>query len=244
MNLPGLRLPLKVLCTGYLIVAGVGLAMSGAQILLTHGMADGHFGLSVDDIVYSYYGNRGNSRLEAKLNGTMKDKASTEVRVDIIRWVRQGSPETEWNSKISQHFATNCMKCHGAIPGLPRFTNYEEVKPVAQIDEGASVSSLTRVSHIHLFGIAFIFFFICLIFSLAIGLPSWLKALAIGFPFAFLVVDILSWWMTKWYPGFAWFTIIGGVGYNLSAIFMLGTSLFQMWVMPRGGRTFDENPWT
>ena len=35
--------------------------------------------------------------------------------------------------------------------------------------EGATITSLTRVSHIHLFGISFIFFFIGLIFSFAVG---------------------------------------------------------------------------
>jgi len=55
--------------------------MAGAQILLTHGMADGKLGLSMDDIVYSYYGN---SRLEAKLNGSMKDKAPEDVRAKLI----------------------------------------------------------------------------------------------------------------------------------------------------------------
>lgn len=58
---------LRALFTGYLIVIGIGLLMSFVQILLTHGMADGRFGLSVTDIVYSYYGNREGSRLEAKL---------------------------------------------------------------------------------------------------------------------------------------------------------------------------------
>ena len=37
---------------------GVGILMSLAQILLTHGMADGEIGVSVDDVVYSYHGNR------------------------------------------------------------------------------------------------------------------------------------------------------------------------------------------
>ena len=44
---------LRALFTGYLIVIGIGLLMSFVQILLTHGMADGRFGLSVTDIVYS-----------------------------------------------------------------------------------------------------------------------------------------------------------------------------------------------
>jgi hypothetical protein len=38
--------------------------MAGAQIMLTHGQSDGKPGLSIDDVVYSYYGNRSNSKLE------------------------------------------------------------------------------------------------------------------------------------------------------------------------------------
>jgi hypothetical protein len=206
--------------------------MAGMQILMTHGMADGEFGLSVDDIVYSYYGNRDDSRLEAKLNGTMKDKASTHDRAAIVKWVRAGSTEQEWDSQISGIFQANCVKCHGGVPGLTRLTTLAEVKPYAQIDMGASIDSLTRVSHIHLFGIAFIFFFVCLIFNLSSGVPVWLKSVAIGFPFFFIVVDIFSWWLIKWYPSFAWMTMIAGFGYNASAAFMIMTSLYQMWIQP------------
>ena len=86
---------LRALFTGYLIVIRIGLLMSFAQILFTHGLADGRFGLSVDDIVYSYYGNREGSRLEAKLQGSMKLMASTHDRAEIIKWVREGSPRDE-----------------------------------------------------------------------------------------------------------------------------------------------------
>jgi hypothetical protein len=64
LNLPNLGLSLRILFTGYLLVTSVGLLSAGLQLLLTHGMADGQFGLSVDDVVYSYYGNRENSKLE------------------------------------------------------------------------------------------------------------------------------------------------------------------------------------
>ena len=79
---------LRALFTGYLLVIGIGLLMSFAQILLTHGMADGKFGLSVDDIVYSYYGNREGSRIEAKLQGSMKLMASEQDRAAIIKTCR------------------------------------------------------------------------------------------------------------------------------------------------------------
>lgn len=245
LNLPSLGTSLRALFTGYLLVVSVGLAMAGAQILLTHGMADGEFGLSVDDIVYSYYGNRGNSRLEVKLNGTMKDKADEHDRATIIKWVRGGSPEDVWDREVAAVMAKNCVKCHGAIPMLADFTSYAKVKPYAQFDEGKTVDGLTRVSHIHLFGIAFIFFFVCGIFSLSIGVPTPLKVTAIAMPFLFLVIDIGSWWLTKWYPSCAYLTIIGGFCYNSAAAFMIVTSLYQMWVMPRraGGRPFPKDAW-
>ena len=72
----------------------------------------------------------------------------------------------EYEARLARHFSENCIKCHGGIKGLPSLTTYEAVKKHATIDKGASIDSLTRVSHIHLFGIAFIYFFIGLIFQI------------------------------------------------------------------------------
>src|SRR3546814_11186657 len=102
--------------------------------------------------------------------------------------------------------------CHSTVPNIPDFTQYENVKKTAVVNEGASVSSLTRVSHIHVFGISFIFFFMGLIFSFAVGVLRWLKVLAIAFPFGFLILAVLSWCLTTWAPGFAWLTNIVGIG--------------------------------
>ena len=243
LNLPSISLPLRALFTGYLLVTGLGLLMAGAQILLTHGMADGKLGISIDDIVYSYYGDRGNSRLEAKLNGSMKDKASVDVRTEIIHWVQDGAPKEQWQFRVKQLFKDNCTQCHGNIPGLPDFNRFDIVKHLAAIDEGSSVDTLTRVSHIHIFGIAFIFFFVGLIFSLSVGIGPWIKAIIIIIPFAFLILDVMSWWLVKWYPSFAILTIIGGIGYSMAATLMILTSLYQMWVLPKKGHTYSDNTW-
>lgn len=243
LNLPSLGLSVRVLFTGFLLVIGFGLSMAGAQILFTHGMADGKIGLSLDDIVYSYYGNRNNSKLESKLNGSMKDKAPPEDRLEIIKWARNGAPVDQWESHISPLFQKNCIMCHSTMPGLPDFTKMDVVRELARSDEGATFSSLTRVSHIHLFGIAFIFFFVGLIFSMSVGIPKWLKELAILMPFAFLIIDVVSWWLTKFHPGFAWMTIIGGLGYTIASAFMWVTSMYQMWVLPRKGKVYRVNTW-
>ena len=242
LNLPNLPTSVKVLFSGYLFVIGLGLCMAGLQIMLTHGMADGKPGLSLDDIVYSYYGNRSGSMLESKLNGSMKEMGTPEARLDIIKWVRNGAPETEWELHFKDVFKQHCVRCHGSVPGIPDFSKYEEVKKLAKIDEGASIKTLTRLSHIHLFGISFIFFFVGFIFSFAVGVPKWLKISAIATPFGFLIVDIFSWWLTKWNPNFAWFTLIGGFGYSVAATIMWFISMYQMFILSRNGKIYG-NAW-
>ncbi len=241
-NLPNLPTPVKVLFSGYLLAIGLGLCMAGLQIMQTHGMADGKPGLSLDDIVYSYYGNRSGSKLESRLNGSMKEMGTPEGRLDIIKWVRNGAPETGWEPHFKNIFKQYCVQCHGSVPGTPDFSKYEEVKKVAKIDEGASIQTLIRSSHIHLFGISFIFFFVGFIFSFAVGVPKWLKISAIAIPFAFLIVDVFSWWLTRWNPNFAWFTLIGGFGYSVASTIMWFISMYQMLILSRNGKIYG-NAW-
>lgn len=220
----------KFLFTGFLLAVGLGLCMAGAQIILTHGMADGKVGLSMNDIVYSYYGNRSGSKLESVLTGKMKSKAPEEVNFTVIKWVRDGAPESEWNT-IGPLLEKYCASCHDAESGLPEVAKFEVTKNLAEIDHGSSISSLTRVSHIHLFGISFIFLFVGAIFGLAEFNQVW-KLILISTPFAFLVLDVASWWLTKFWPEFAWFTMIGSVGYSVAAMVMFITSFAQMWLPP------------
>ncbi len=243
MNLPSLGLSLRVLFTGYLMATGFGLVMAGAQIILTHGMADGKFGLSIDDIVYSYYGDRENSKLQSKLNGSMKDKASEEEKRQLVYWAKRGASEKEWEETIKPIVEARCVMCHSTIPGIPNFTTYEPLKKVAEVDKGIGIDSLTRVSHIHLFGIAFIFFFVGLIFSFAVGISKLAKEIIISIPFTFLILDVLSWWLTKLDPNFAWITMIGGIGYTVCMAIMILTSLYQMWVLPYNGKEYNINEW-
>ena len=90
--------PIKVLFTGYLCTVGIGYLFALIQILFTHGMADGKFGLSVDDIVYSYYGNRSGTVLEQKLNGSMKENAPEQERFKIMEWVRDGADINDYKA--------------------------------------------------------------------------------------------------------------------------------------------------
>lgn len=231
-TLKDLDSPVKVLFTGYLCTVGIGYFFALVQILFTHGMADGKFGLSIDDIVYSYYGNRSGTVLEKKLNGSMKDNATEQQRFEIMQWVRDGADITDYQSSgVKKIIEQRCVMCHNeSATAIPDFTDFKQLKELTTEDEGATFSSLTRVSHIHLFGISFIFMFVGLIFSFAETTPNKYKCIAIGMPYAFLIADILSWWLTKFHPMFAWLVILAGMGMAVSFIFMWMIAILEMWL--------------
>lgn len=232
--LKDLDVPVKVLFTGYLTTVAVGYLMALIQILFTHGMADGKFGLSLDDIVYSYYGNRSGTVLETKLNGSMRDKASDQERFVIIQWVRDGADQDEYaESGAEKIIQERCVMCHNKESSLPNLADFKVLEELAQQDEGATFGSLTRVSHIHLFGISFIFMFVGLIFSFAETSTIKYKSIAIGMPYLFLLVDILSWWLTKLHPMFAILVVLAGAGMAVSFAFMWTVSVLEMWAFDK-----------
>ncbi|MGZ4959616.1 MAG: hypothetical protein ACXV7J_10205 [Methylomonas sp.] len=226
--------PVKVLFTGYLTTVAVGYLMALIQILFTHGMADGKFGLSIDDIVYSYYGNRSGTLLETKLNGSMKENASEQERFVLMQWVRDGADQDDYAESGAQKIIQErCVMCHSKGAPIPDFTDFNTLKATTQQDEGATFGSLTRVSHIHLFGISFIFMFVGLIFSFSETSTVKYKSIAIGMPYAFLLTDILSWWLTKLHPMFAWLVIFAGAGMAVAFAFMWATSILEMWAFDK-----------
>jgi hypothetical protein len=121
--------------------------------------------------------------------------------------------------------------CHNKDSGsLPDFNKFENILAVSKQDEGATFSSLTRISHIHLFGISFIFMFVGIIFSFEETTSVRYKCIAIGMPYVFLIADILSWWLTKLHPMFALLVIIAGVGMGASFVYMWIISMLEMWL--------------
>ncbi len=235
LNLSNLSMSFKLLFTGYLGAVAVGYLMALIQILFTHGMADGKVGLSIEDIVYSYYGNRSGSVLEKKLNGSMKINASNTDRFKIIQWVRDGADQQVFNQEIKPIIEKNCLMCHNEhASSLPNFSDFNAIKKLTKFDQGETYASLTRVSHIHLFGISFIFMFMGGIFSLSTSNHyRGIKYFAIIMPFLFLLTDISSWWLTKLSPHFAWLVIMGGAGLGLSFAYMWVVSLYQIWFLDK-----------
>src|SRR5471032_1658834 len=112
----------------------------------------------------------------------------------LIGWLQNGADHPTYDTQIKPVVDKRCMTCHdGSNPHLPNFSGYDNIKKVTETDTGTDIFTLVRVSHIHLFGITFIFFLVGIIFSHAYVRPVWLKCVIMGAPFVCLFIDVISW---------------------------------------------------
>lgn len=222
----------KILDSMFLITMGLGYLFALSHMYFSHQGRDGQPGMSVDDVRIAYYGEHQQTRLGAALNGSMAANLERpeEQKQIIFDWIENGNDVDEFNAKVAPILNENCIACHSeaAEMGLPSLTSYEDTMKLTHTDTGASVQSLVRVSHIHLFGIAFILFFVGRIFILC-EMPVMVKRIAVAIPFVAILLDIFSWYLTKISPGFAYVVVLSGGLMGLSLAGQIIVSLYQMW---------------
>ena len=220
----------RILNTVFLFTIGVGYLAALANLYYTHQGLDGKAGLSIDDVVISYHGGHDQTRLGTAINGIMKTNLRYLSDKDVIlQWIHRGAEEQEYTEKIAPILNRDCILCHTPTinPSLPDLTNYATVSELAHAG-GASIPTLVRVSHIHLFGIAFILFFIGKIFLLC-DLNVHVKRIAVVIPFAAMLLDVLSWFVTKEISSFAYVVIFSGTLMGISMGLQIVLSIYQMW---------------
>jgi hypothetical protein len=145
----------------------------------------------------------------------------------LLRWVQEGSTE-EGYKKISNIVEEKCANCHnGTVPIVPLRT-FEEVTKLTEVTPGPTWERLARVSHIHLFGISFIFLMTGAIFALS-SVSLAVRVPILVLPYIAIWLDIGSWWVTHWESFFAFTVVIGGalMGFALGAQILI--SLWDMW---------------
>ena len=148
----------------------------------------------------------------------------------LVSWVQDGGERSRYEKEIKTVLDRRCMTCHdGSNPHLPNLNGYDNLQKVTERDTGTALFTLVRVSHIHFFGLTFVFFILGTIFSHAYVRPVWFKCTVVGLPFLALTLDIGSWYFTKIYHPFAWVVMIGGALMGLSFAFMWVVSMYQMW---------------
>lgn len=223
---------MRVLYTAALMVLGMGYLF--ALIYLYHTYAGRAGGdpmmMSYNDIVVAYSGSGKGSRLESALRGPMSTMLPPEESQKIVAWVQAGGDKAKYEEDIRPTLEKRCMTCHdGSNPHLLNLNGFDNLKKVTEKDTGADIFTLVRVSHIHLFGITFIFFLVGTIFGHAYMRPVWLKCAVIAAPYACLATDIISWYFIKLYHPFAWITMGAGAAMGASFAFMWAVSIYQMW---------------
>ena len=224
----------RILNTVFLLTIGLGYIAALANMYYTHQGLDGKPGLSVEDVVISYHGSNNQTRLGTAINGIMKSNLRYPTDKDVImRWINNGADEPEYNEKIAPILNRDCVICHtpSINPSLPDLTHYATVSEVAHAG-GATIPTLVRVSHIHLFGIAFILFFIGKIFLLC-DLNVYVKRVAVVIPFVAMLLDVVSWFITKSISSFAYVVIFSGALMGLSMGMQILLSIYQMWFFSR-----------
>jgi hypothetical protein len=212
----------------------LGLAYLFAGIYLYHSYAGRAGGnpliLTYRDIVVAYSGSGKGSRLEAALRGPMASMLPGNEMEQLVMWVRDGAERAKYDRDIKPVFDKRCLACHdGSNPHLANLNGYDNVKKVTELDTGFGIFTLVRVSHIHLFGITFVFFIVGLVFSHAYVRPVWFKCTVVALPFVCLTLDVSSWYFTKLYHPFAWVVIAAGGVMAMSFAFMWVVSMYQMW---------------
>jgi hypothetical protein len=231
MHFSMLPMGMRVLFSSTLIVLGLGYLFAMIHIFASHAGRDGNPSLSVDDLIIAYSGSKTDTRLESALNGPMANMLPGAERAKIIAWVRSGAEQATYSTTGAEEIVEKrCLMCHnGSNPHIPNFKEFEGIKSVAELDTGMDIFTLVRVSHIHLFGITFIFFIVSSIFCHSYIKPLWVKCIIIMVPFLAIVMDIGSWYLTKLYPGFAW--VVMGSGAMMGVAFALQwvISMYQMW---------------
>ena len=223
----------RVLYTATLLILGLGYLFALLNIYFTYaGRAGGNpLLLSIEDIVVAYSGSGKGSRLEGALMGPMSTMLPADERSVLLAWIQAGTNRAVYDKDIRPLLDKRCMTCHdGSNPHLPNLSGYDNLKKMTEKDTGANISTLVRVSHIHLFGLTFIFFIVGLMYSHAYVRPVWFKCSIIAFPYFAIVLDVSSWYFTKLYHPFAWVVAGSGALMGLCFAFMWVTTMYQMWV--------------
>ena len=226
----------RALYTMTLLVFGVAYLVALIQTYSVHAGRDGEPGLSANDLELAYSGTHEATRLESAIRGPMSGMLDEEDVVAIIDWIHAGAKEADFNDRVAGIIEEHCLGCHAknsmmhkSNPHIPGFESYSKLKKMVYMDTGADVLTLIRVSHIHLFGMTFIFFIVGGIFLHARVRPEILKCIILITPFIAIILDIFSWYLTKLYQPFSWVIYISGFCMALAFAAQWIISVYQMW---------------
>src|SRR5471032_166987 len=222
----------RVLYTATLLILGMAYLFALLNVYFTYaGRAGGNpLLLSYEDIVVAYSGSGKGSRLESALRGPMAGMLPADERNAVMAWAAEGGARPGYDKTVAPVLEKRCMACHdGSNPHLPNLSGFDNLKKVTEKDTGTAIATLIRVSHIHLFGITFIFFLVGIMFCHAYVRPVWFKCVVVAMPFAAIMVDVSSWYLIKIFHPFVYVEIAAGALMAGCFGVMLLVTMYKMW---------------
>ena len=225
-----LPISMRITYTLTLMVLGLGYLFAMIHTFSSHAGRDGNPMLSVNDLIIAYSGSKAETRLVNAIKGPMAPMLPQNEAAALMAWIARGSERAEFDAKINPIIEKRCLRCHdGTNPHILDLRGFAKVLETTEVDTGMDIVTLVRVSHIHLFGLTFIFFIVSTIFCHSYVKYCWLKALIISIPFLAIAADIASWYLTKIYAGFAWVVFISGGFMGMCFLIEWLVSIYQMW---------------
>ena len=233
VSLHSLPIAFRALFSSFLILIGAGYLMALTYMYVVVIEPHQQMGQGVvAGISDEYHGMpNGQTLLEAALMGPMADKISAPDRTSVLQWIHNGAKAADY-SQVEPIFAKDCISCHMAnAKSIPPLTSLAALQKVTGADTGTSVTDLAEVSHIHLFGISIIFLLTGAIFAFS-ETPVWFRVCLVVVPYLSILMDIGSWWLTKYVDPafFAYVVVVGGACMGLALAAQIFISLWQMWI--------------
>ena len=224
----------KVIISLFVLMMGYSYLFALLNLQINTRQADGDtsgLGLAtIRDIEVTYRGNRGESLLVNKINGSMEQYLSNqEEKILIKEWISQGRAEQGYQ-EIQYIFDENCVRCHpyDERPDYPLET-YDQVYASAEPDMGPSIGRLARFTQYHAFGFSIFSFLLSMVFLLTSFRPA-IRLFGAVLPFVAMFIDITSWWLTRLIsPIFAYTVYLGGMLMAISLATIIIGSIYDIW---------------
>lgn len=241
LSLKTLDLPWKLLLTCFLLVLTSGFIVSELYLMHTTEMADGQPGMSLDDISYTFYGNKTKTTLRKQILGPMKKYFSAtqdqnlltpQEQIDleqVLVWNDQGAPESlYWDlaqkekdknprAIVNLLFNHGCLDCHApdaTMKGNKKTSpldTYEHISKFTRPDTGMDKGRLLMLSHVHLLGMGMMFLLSGAALA-ASSWPAWFRSLVIVGGLSSVPLDIFGWWGVKYGgPAFSPLVMLSGI---------------------------------
>ncbi|MBI2150184.1 MAG: hypothetical protein HYU27_06215 [Acidobacteria bacterium] len=212
---------------------GAGYLVALFNLYVTYHLTDGQPGLTVGDLKRSFYGDRENTRLAAKIDGGSMEEYLPRPgdKEKILSWIQDGAKMEGYAAAVAPILKDNCVRCHNpnSLVVFRPLTTYDEVLTVVEIDRGEPVALWARVAHTHIQSIGLIFLAAGIVFSMT-SIPERWKTALIGCTYGSLFLDFGSRFLVKYEPNLVYLMMAAGAVMGLCFGLLLLIPLYEMWI--------------